>query len=103
MSHGQVWVENLNHPLIFHESFQCSRIACPVITRLSSPSGTTRTACRCSDVASPWTTRGVSENPSLPARSNVPGTNEGSHEVENGCSRLLALTHLRDVNSADRG
>src|SRR5271165_5424264 len=43
----------LNHPLIFHESFQCGRIACPAITRLSSPGCTTRTACRCSDVASP--------------------------------------------------
>jgi len=43
----------LNHPLIFHESFQCGRIAYPAITRLPSLGGTTRTACRCSDVASP--------------------------------------------------
>ena len=43
----------LNHPLIFHESFQWGRIACPAITRLSSPGGTTCTACRCNDVASP--------------------------------------------------
>jgi hypothetical protein len=34
----------LNHPLIFHESFQCGRIACPAITRRSSPGGATRTA-----------------------------------------------------------
>src|SRR5208283_5663475 len=67
----------LNYPLIFHESFQCGSMACSAITRLSSPGGTTRTACRCSDVASPSTTRGVSENRSLPARSNVPVANEG--------------------------
>ena len=34
----------LNHPLIFHELFQCGRIACPAITRRSSPGGATRTA-----------------------------------------------------------
>ena len=34
----------LNHPLIFHQSFQCGRIACPAITRLSSPGCPTRTA-----------------------------------------------------------
>src|SRR5208283_4993777 len=73
----RVSLHRLNDPLIFHESFQCGRIACPAITRLSSPGGTTRTACRCSDVASPSTTRGVSENRSLPARSNVPVANEG--------------------------
>ena len=50
---AQVGVPLLNHPLIFHESFQRGRIACPAITRLFSPGGTSHTACRCSDVASP--------------------------------------------------
>src|SRR5208282_5496282 len=36
----------LNYPLIFPESFQWGSIACPAITRLSSPGGTPRTACR---------------------------------------------------------
>ena len=39
-------VPGLKHPLIFLQSFQCSRIARPATTRPSSPGGATRTACR---------------------------------------------------------